>query len=148
MKYPPILQILVAGALAWTLAEFLPLFEVKGWFINPIIWISALFGVGFLAIALVKFRKHETTFDPLNPSRAQTLVVSGIYRITRNPMYLGLLFLLIAWCLFVGDFIAFAIIPLFVVAMNELQIKGEESALLKKFGDDYISYKKRVRRWI
>lgn len=148
MKYPPVLQILIAAVFAWVLAQYLPVFSFGGAIVDYAIWLSAIAGFGLLAVALNIFRIHKTTFDPLDPSKAQRLVVTGAYRFTRNPMYLGLALLLVAWCLFLGDLVAFATLPLFIIAMNELQIKGEEHALLHKFGDDYAAYKNRVRRWI
>ena len=148
MKYPPILQILVAAALAWVLVIYLPIASFGGTIASYSMWLCVIVGFGLLAVALNIFRNHETTFDPLDPSKAQRLVVTGLYRFTRNPMYLGLALLLVAWCLFLGDLVAFIVLPLFVIAMNELQIKGEEHALLHKFGDDYAAYINRVRRWI
>lgn len=148
MKYPPVLQVLIAAAIAWVLAHYLPVFSFGGSIVDYAIWLSAFAGFGLLAVALNIFRIHKTTFDPLDPSKAQRLVVTGAYQFTRNPMYLGLALLLVAWCLFLGDLVAFATLPLFIIAMNELQIKCEERALLQNFGDDYAAYKNRVRRWI
>ncbi len=148
MKIPPIVQILAMGALAWGLSQYVPAWKFGG---APVLVLSAIFvlaGVGLLAVALNIFRIHDTTFDPLDPSKAENLVVTGVYRFTRNPMYLGLAFLLLAWCLYLGDVVAFISIPIFVVAMNELQIKAEEAALLNKFGEQYAQYRMRVRRWI
>lgn len=148
MKYPPVLQILVAAAIAWGFARFIPLWGFGGGYVSLAIWICAILGFGFLAVALNIFRVHKTTFDPLDPSKAQNLVVTGIYRITRNPMYVGLALLLVAWCLYLGDLVTFATVPLFIIVMNELQIKGEERALSQKFGKEYETYKRRVRRWL
>lgn len=148
MKVPPVVQVLVAGALAWGLREHLPVWQFDDTLVTVGAWIACIAGAGFLAVALNIFRIHKTTFDPLNPSKALKLVVSGIYRITRNPMYVGLAFLLLGWCLYLWDVIAFLAIPLFVLSMNHLQIKAEESALQDNFGDDYLRYTQRVRRWL
>ncbi len=148
MKFPPILQVLVAAALAWVLVTYFPIASFGGIIASYAIWLCVILGAFLLAFALNVFRKHETTFDPLDPSKAQKLVVTGAYRFTRNPMYLGMAILLVAWCLFLGDLISFVVLPLFVIVMNELQIKGEEAALAQKFGGDYVAYKRRVRRWI
>ena len=148
MKYPPVVQVLVAAVLAWILARYLPLTQFGGAFADYVMWLSVVVGVGSLATALNVFRIQKTTFDPLDPSKAQKLVVVGIYRITRNPMYVAMALLLVGWCLFLGDLVAFIALPSFVIAMNELQIKAEEHALLQKFGDDYAIYKQRVRRWL
>ena len=148
MKIPPVLQSLIAATVAWGLARFVPVFSFSGWYSGFTALASAIIGVGFLAVALKLFRVHKTTVDPLDPSKAQNLVVTGIYRITHNPMYVGMAFLLLAWCLYLGDLITFATVPLFIVAMNELQIKGEEDALSQNFGQEYETYKQRVRRWL
>ncbi len=102
MKVPPLVQVLVAGAFAWGLSEGLPVWQFDGALVTVGVWIASIVGAGFLAIALNIFRIHKTTFDPLNPSKAQKLVVSGLYRITRNPMYVGMAFLLLGWCLYLG----------------------------------------------
>lgn len=148
MKYPPILQILVAAAIAWVLARYIPIWLIEGLIINLSGFIFLLAGAFFLFGALIHFWKQDTTIDPLNPAKAQNLVVNGLYRITRNPMYVGLAALLVAWCFYCGDLIAFVVLPLFLIAMTELQIKGEERALKAKFGKDYSNYTERVRRWL
>lgn len=148
MKIPPIVQILAAGTLAWGASQYVPAWKFGG---APVLILSVVFalaGAGFLTVALNIFSIHDTTFDPLDPSRAQNLVVTGVYRFTRNPMYLGMALLLLAWCLYLGNVVAFISIPIFVVAMNELQIRAEEAALLNNFGEEYAQYRMRVRRWI
>lgn len=148
MKYPPILQILIAAAFAWAFCRIVPVWKFDGTLIVYLIWLFGVIGFAFMFVALNIFRIHKTTFDPLDPSKAEHLVVTGVYRITRNPMYVSLVLLLVAWCLYLGDLIAFLSVPLFFVAMTELQIKGEERALSRKFGDEYEAYKQRVRRWL
>jgi protein-S-isoprenylcysteine O-methyltransferase Ste14 len=75
-------------------------------------------------------------------------VDSGIYRFTRNPMYLGMLLVLTAGAVYLGNLAAFAVLPLFVLSMNRLQIRPEERFMREKFGDAYRDYAARVRRWI
>jgi protein-S-isoprenylcysteine O-methyltransferase Ste14 len=86
--------------------------------------------------------------DPRTPAAASSLVVGGIYRVTRNPMYLGFLLVLLALALYLGTLTAFVVLPLFVVYLNEFQIKPEESALRARFGSAFDSYASRVRRWL
>ncbi len=148
MKPPPILQVLIAVSIAWLLARFLPVWHFDGSLTIVLIWIFGILGSVFLVLALGIFRTHKTTVDPLNPAKAKHLVVTGVYRITRNPMYVSMAFLLTAWCFYLGDLISFLVLPMFVVAINELQIKGEESALSHNFGDEYEAYRERVRRWL
>ena len=94
------------------------------------------------------FRKHQTTVNPHSPDTASRLVVSGVYRYTRNPMYLGFLLMLCAWCIFLGNLLNFLLLPLFVYTLWILNIRPEEQALSKKFGVQYTAYRRRVRRWL
>jgi protein-S-isoprenylcysteine O-methyltransferase Ste14 len=100
------------------------------------------------AAAIGLFRKHETTVHPLQPESASALVTDGIYRVTRNPMYLGLALLLAAWMVWLGRAANLLLFIGFLVAMTELQIKPEERALNELFGDRYREYRRRVRRWL
>lgn len=108
----------------------------------------AFLGIGVVLIGMFTFMRHETTVDPHQPGRATSLVTSGIYRFTRNPMYLGFLLILAGWALLAGNWLAVALVPIFVPVLNTLQIEAEERILEEQFGDVYRSYKKRTRRWL
>jgi protein-S-isoprenylcysteine O-methyltransferase Ste14 len=105
-------------------------------------------GVGCLVFGLVEFRRERTTFSPMKPENASALVVSGIFRFTRNPMYLGLLMFLLAWASYLSNGVALLGLPAFVLYMNRFQIAPEERALAALFGADFTAYKARVRRWM
>jgi protein-S-isoprenylcysteine O-methyltransferase Ste14 len=90
----------------------------------------------------------RTTTNPLKPANASALVVRGIYRVTRNPMYLGLAALLAAWAIYLSSLAALAVLPLFVLYINRFQIAPEERALRSRFGAEFEAYRARVRRWI
>ena len=105
-------------------------------------------GLSLDAIALVQFLRSRTTTNPLKPDSASALVSGGIYRFTRNPMYLGLATLLLAWAIYLGNLAALAGLPLFILYMNRFQIAPEERALEARFGAEYIAYRARVRRWV
>lgn len=108
-----------------------------------------LFLGGFIAVSgVIEFRKAKTTVNPINPEKASSVVNSGIYRYTRNPMYTGLLFVLIAWGCFLDNFFSLLIIFVFLLYMTQFQIKPEEQILESIFGNDYIRYKEKVRRWL
>ena len=107
-----------------------------------------LFGLFVVILSKRLFHKAKTTWTPFRPETSTTLVVCGLYRFSRNPMYVGLLLILIAWGVFLGDFLALLLIPLFIIPMNRFQIIPEEHALESLFGDEYKNYKSRVRRWI
>ena len=107
-------------------------------------------GVGVLieAVSVLAFLRARTTVTPLKPEKASTLVVGGLYRASRNPMYLGMLILLIGWALWLGNPASLLLLPMFVIYLTVFQIKPEEAALAEKFGADYDAYCRRVRRWI
>lgn len=144
---PPVLALGAAAAM-WVLAEQsgLPRFDFPG---------HALLAAGVaaagLAIDLVSvaaFIRARTTVNPLAPDRANTLVVSGLYRFSRNPMYLGMALILIGWAIWLAQPLTLLGAAVFAVLIEALQIRPEEAALEAKFGDAYRAYKKRVRRWI
>jgi protein-S-isoprenylcysteine O-methyltransferase Ste14 len=118
-------------------------------FIPPVItFVLAAVGVSLDGIALVHFLRRRTTVNALKPDTASALVTGGIYRFTRNPMYLGLATLLLAWAIYLGNLAALAGVPLFILYMNRFQIAPEERALEARFGAEYIAYRTRVRRWL
>jgi protein-S-isoprenylcysteine O-methyltransferase Ste14 len=98
--------------------------------------------------AVLGFRRARTTLNPLNPDEASALVVRGIYRWTRNPMYLAMLLALAGWACIVSNWAALAILPLFVAYLNRFQIAPEERALRARFGAQFDNYSKKVRRWL
>ena len=100
-----------------------------------------------LAGSAGNFLRHRTTVDPVRVERAQHLVVDGPNRLTRNPMYLGMLLALAGWAVWLGNGAALLALPLFVAVLNTLQIRPEEAALRARFGADYVRYAQRVRRW-
>jgi protein-S-isoprenylcysteine O-methyltransferase Ste14 len=108
----------------------------------------AAVGVSLDAVALFHFLRSRTTINPLKPGSASALVTRGIYRLTRNPMYLGLATLLLAWAIYLGNLAALAGVPAFVLYMNSFQIAPEERALEARFGAEYAAYRARVRRWL
>jgi protein-S-isoprenylcysteine O-methyltransferase Ste14 len=97
---------------------------------------------------VIAFRANKTTVSPLNPGAASAIVSSGVYRFSRNPMYLGFLLALAACAIYLSNALAALFLPAFVGYMNVFQIKPEERALLAKFGPVYSQYMASVRRWI
>ena len=148
LRIPPVLQVIIFGALSWAAARLLPAlaFSIDG---VPLIgWgLIALAGV-ILLLSVQTFVRAETTVNPVSPDQANKLVVSGLYRFSRNPMYLAMALLLTGGALILENFAALIGPALFVAAMTYLQIKPEECALQEKFGDEYAEYCQRTRRWI
>lgn len=113
--------------------------------------------VGFLFYGLAAFlilnsistfRKHKTTVNPLKPESASSLVTSGVFQITRNPMYLAMAFILIALSIHRSAVGGIVFIPLFIGYITKFQIIPEEAAMQKLFGDEFSTYKNKVRRWL
>jgi protein-S-isoprenylcysteine O-methyltransferase Ste14 len=103
-------------------------------------------GIGMAGYSAFSFDRAGTPVVPFEPSTA--LVTGGFYRITRNPMYLGMVLLLLGFAMFLGTLGAFLPIPVFVLIIQEWFIKGEERFLEEIFGEQYVAFKKRVGRWI
>lgn len=108
----------------------------------------AVAGVGIAIAGVVSFWRAKTTVNPLKPESVSALVTSGIYRLTRNPMYLGAMIVLIGWAVFLANFMSVLFVPLFVLYMNRFQIGPEEEALASLFGLEFAAYRVKVRRWI
>jgi protein-S-isoprenylcysteine O-methyltransferase Ste14 len=143
---PPIVGLLIAAAMwgiakstAATLAVPDPVFAAA---------VVALVGLAFDLAGILSFLRAKTTVNPLKPEKATALVTSGVYRLTRNPMYVGMLFLLIAWAIYLDSPWALLGPLAFVLYMNWFQIGPEEKALEELFGDKFSDYKRRVRRWL
>ncbi len=108
----------------------------------------ALAFAGFLlgAAAAVEFNRKHTTLDP--HGLVSTLVTSGIYRFTRNPIYLGFVMMVIGVPLYLNNYWGIVLAAILVILFNALVICHEEAYLEKKFGDEYAGYRSRVRRWL
>lgn len=144
---PPVVALLIVAAM-WLAPRLGPALELP--LLARAIGAGVVASIG-LAIGLagnVAFRRAKTTVNPLRPENASSLVTSGIYRFTRNPMYLGLLLVVLAWAVFLGSAWALAGPLAFVVYIGRFQIAPEESILTGKFGAAYTDYAARVRRWL
>lgn len=105
-------------------------------------------GLAFDLLGLLAFRGSQTTVNPLRPERASALVTAGVYRITRNPMYVGMCFLLSAWAVYLSALLPLAGPVVFVLYITRFQIRPEERALSRLFGEQFAQYTARVRRWL
>lgn len=108
----------------------------------------ALAGITSGAAGIIAFNRASTTFNPVRPHKAACIVSEGVFRFSRNPMYLGMLLLLAGWAAYLAHPLVFLFLPSFVAYMNRFQIIPEERALAEKFGAPFISYLNTVRRWI
>lgn len=148
LRIPPPIVAVATAAVMWLMSrvtrEFMIAVPASRWTAG----LLALLGVASAIAGVVSFRKAQTTINPMKPESATSLVDAGIYRFTRNPMYLGLLVVLIAWTVLLSNPLALTGPVAFVLYMNRFQIGPEEAALTGLFGEKYTKYKSRVRRWI
>jgi len=105
-------------------------------------------GFGFILPAVLSFVKAKTTVDPRKPDKSNKLVISGLYKLSRNPMYVGFLFLVVGTAFFYAHIGGFIIATAFIPYMNRFQISLEEQQLTTTFGEEYTQYCQAVRRWL
>jgi protein-S-isoprenylcysteine O-methyltransferase Ste14 len=148
LRIPPLAVAAVAGGLGWVIARLVPVGNFEFPARTTLAATCGLLGVIFSVLGVASFRRARTTVNPLTPDATTALVVSGVYRITRNPMYLGFLFLLLAEIVWLAHPVALLAGPAFVVYLNRFQIGPEENALQTRFGAEFDAYATRVRRWI
>lgn len=144
---PPAVALLVATTM-WGLAEATPNVTVDNKVRLTVVAVCYLLGAGFSLGGVMSFRRAKTTVNPLKPESASALVDTGIYRYTRNPMYVGFALFLLAWAVFLSSPWALLGLPLFIAYIQYFQIRPEERALERIFGSEFLDYKRRVRRWL
>jgi protein-S-isoprenylcysteine O-methyltransferase Ste14 len=148
LKVPPAVQVLVIGAAMYGVSKTLPAlqFSVAGskWLGGGL----AVLGLAIGVMGVTEFKKVQTTVNPHAPQNATSLVTSGIYQYSRNPMYLGLSLFLLGWALYLSHFLALLLLPVFILYMSRFQIQAEEKVMLQKFADQYRAYLMKVRRWL
>ena len=147
-KIPPLAIVVIVAAIMWAASSATPAFD----FFLParsLLPVSlALIGAVTCLSGVVSFRRAKTTVNPLNIDSTSSLVVSGIYKYTRNPMYLGFVLVLLGWAAFLSNLAAFVLLPAFVLYISRFQIRPEERVLASLFPDEYPAYRAKVRRWV
>lgn len=148
LKIPPVIVWLAFAGAMFGIARCIPAlsFALPG--STAIALALVVLGVALTLAGVAAFRRERTTVNPLDPSASSSVVSSGVYRFTRNPMYLGFLLTLAGWAAYLANAGAVLFLPAFVAYMTQFQIKPEERALQAKFGDRFTRYASRVRRWL
>lgn len=147
LRVPPLALTLVVALAMTAVAQVLPAAAAGPWRLAA----AVVLGFAGTAVALAgvaAFRRHRTTVNPLDPLRSSTLVSTGIYRHSRNPMYLGFLLALTGWALFLGSWASAAFLPGFIAYLTRFQIRPEERALTERFEQAFLDYRRSVRRWL
>jgi protein-S-isoprenylcysteine O-methyltransferase Ste14 len=148
LKMPPMLLAALLVPAMWCLSRYVPRLEIPGAARTAAALLICVVGGTFITLGILAFRRSRTTVDPTRPGRTTSFVSSGVYRVTRNPMYLGASMLLVAWAVFLAAPWAFSGPIFFCLYLNRFQIKPEERILAGLFGEEYTRYAARVRRWL
>lgn len=147
-KIPPPLVAIIMAACMWGLSQFTNnlLLSITVKYTLAFAFVSI--GVFFALAGAISFRLAKTTVNPLKPDTASSLVTSGIYQFSRNPMYVGFVAFLFAWTSFLGSVWGIVFIALYIAYIQRFQITPEERALAKIFNGEFEAYKRKVRPWL
>ena len=145
-KIPPPVITLIGALLIYYSSPFFPHLTLAAF--NVLSILSLVSGIAVIVFAIKSFKDYKTTINPLKPETASSLVTSGVFKYTRNPMYLGLLLILIYLSL-IFNVVGGCLVSLgFIIYITKFQIIPEEVAMEKLFGNQFLEYKQQVRRWI
>ena len=144
---PPIVGLIIAGGM-WTVAYLTPILQLSRLGRLSVALVLGAIGVAVAVGGVISFRRAETTVSPLKPETSAALVSTGVYSFTRNPMYLGMALVLLAWAVYLSSIWSLLGPVLFALYITRFQIVPEERVLDRLFGASFAAYKKRVRRWL
>lgn len=147
---PPIIMVVCLMVSMLAAQRGLTFIEQQLMLLENLIWPLVFWaaGLGVAAAGVKEFKQHHTTLNPLHPEKTSSLVTSGVYQLTRNPMYLGLLLVLLGWGDLLDSFLGFSGALIFFLYISAFQIQPEEKMMKEKFEQDFIQYCSQVRRWL
>lgn len=147
-RVPPPLVAGLFGFTMWAISFVVPTVEMDAAVRLPLSALIIAAGIYFCLAGVISFRRAKTTVNPLKPETTTALVNTGIYAISRNPMYVGFALFLVAWAVCLSSPLLVIGVVGFVVYMNQFQIEPEELALKDIFGAEFTRYQENVRRWL
>lgn len=148
LKVPPVVVVIAFAIFMWLVAHWFPQMHISISYKWVVFLAFVALGGLFSVLGVISFRRAKTTVNPTTPNAASSLVTTGVYKYTRNPMYVGLWLVLFGGGLYLENVLSLLSSLLFIWYMNQFQIKPEERVLATIFGADFVSYKKKVRRWL
>lgn len=148
LKVPPVAVVIIAVMLMKAVALITPSSPFLAKLPAFLPYLLVMVGFAISISGVIEFRRHKTTVNPMLKTASTALVSGGIYKYTRNPMYLGMLVALFAGMFHWANVYTLIVCPLFVIYMTYFQIKPEEDYLARAFPDAYPVFKSRVRRWL
>jgi protein-S-isoprenylcysteine O-methyltransferase Ste14 len=147
LKLPPAVIFILFGVIMYFLGMYLPFGFFDFFGRDIMVKVLTFLAAVVVIVALFQFYRNKTTVDPVHPTKTSNLVTNGIYKFTRNPMYLSMMMLLLAFGIYLGNAFNTLIVAGFVGYMNRFQIGPEERVLGEKFGKEYNQYLSKTRRW-
>ena len=148
LRIPPLALVLLAALLMWLISVLTSSARLYLPGSGLAATAVAICGSLICLAGVAQFRRSRTTVNPMTPEASSALVTHGIYRFTRNPMYLGFAIILLGWMIFLENPLTLAVVLAFVLYINRFQIEPEERALESTFGAEFKAYKLKTRRWI
>ena len=148
LKVPPVAQVIITAAAMYGVSKMVPALTFS---LNGSTALAVGLGVMGLSLGIMgvtQFRIAQTTPNPQALEQVSSLVTSGVYQYSRNPMYVGLMLILLGWAFYLSHFLAFVLLPIFILYITRFQIQPEERMMAQKFGKIYQDYLNKVRRWI
>ena len=148
LKVPPVAQVIITAAAMYGVSKMVPALTFS---LNGSTALAVGLGVMGLSLGIMgvtQFRIAQTTPNPQALEQVSSLVTSGVYQYSRNPMYVGLVLILLGWAFYLSHFLAFVLLPIFILYITRFQIQPEERMMAQKFGKIYQDYLNKVRRWI
>ena len=147
-RIPPPIVALLFAAFMWGIAALTATWPEQQLTANILATLIALIAAAISIAAVISFRLAKTTVNPLKPDSASSLVTSGIFRISRNPMYVSFTLFLLAWAIYLTSALSFIAVPAYAAYMQHFQIRPEETAMRALFAQEFIDYQQRVSRWL
>ena len=148
LRFPPPLVGITVAAAMWFMASLPPIWPPSSSVRLLVGVILLVIGIAIALSAVIAFRRAQTTVNPLKPETSTSLVSTGIFARTRNPMYLGMLIGLLAWATYLPSALALLGPVAFALYITRFQIVPEERAMQSLFGSAFAQYAQRVRRWL
>jgi len=145
-KIPPPIVTLFFGLCIYFSQELFPEFNLE--YFTILSYVSYFAGLSILILAVLLFRKQNTTVNPIKIGNASSLVTSGVFKFSRNPMYLGMVMILFGLALMFNLVGGIFFVLLFMIYITKFQIRPEEEVMERLFGEDFIKYKHKVRMWL
>ncbi|HHG90958.1 MAG TPA: isoprenylcysteine carboxylmethyltransferase family protein [Devosia sp.] len=148
LKIPPPLVVVIVAVVMWGVSLVTPhldtLVDIRFYSAGAF----AVGGIALMGISFIGFAKAKTTVNPISPDKASALVTTGIYGVSRNPIYVADMLFLLAWGFYLANPLSLVLAFAFIPYINRFQIMPEERALQELFGEEFAAYKKKVRRWL